>query len=136
MSKKLSILFGLLVLVSVSFSELVIVVHPNSPLAKISAKELKDIYRNKIKKWKFGGAIIRTSLKKGETHKAFCKTIKKSPSKLKRFWKKQVFTGKGAALKKFKSEKELINFIKDNELAIGYIDSASANDSIKVLPIK
>ncbi|MCJ8347181.1 substrate-binding domain-containing protein [bacterium] len=76
-----------LVLINVSQAELVLVVHKNFPKDSISKGDLKKIYVNKKKRWSHGGSIVRSVLKKGKTHKTFCKMIKKSPSKLKRFWK-------------------------------------------------
>ena len=117
-------------------AELVLIVHKDFPMDKISKKSLKKIYRNKMKKWKHGGSIVRSFLKKGKTHKVFCKVLKKSPSKLDRFWLKQVFTGKGAAPESFSNGKAMIAFIAENKNALGYVDSSIDTSNVKIISLK
>lgn len=133
MKKFLSIVLVCIFTSSFTYADLVVVVHQSSPLTAITASDLKKIYANKLGKWEHGGAIVRTVLKKGSTYKSFCKKIKKSSSKLKRFWKKQVFTGKGPALKVFSSENKLLEFVETKEGAIGFVDSSSDTSKVKVL---
>lgn len=136
MKNLLNIFLVLQILLSCSFAGVVIVVHKDFPVDSISANDLKKIYSNKMQNWPHGGSIVRTLLKKGTAHKEFCKIIKKSNSKLKRFWKKQVFTGKGSAPKSFSSDSEMLAFIAENEKAIGYVDSSTDVSSVRVLTLK
>ncbi|MCO4783345.1 MAG: hypothetical protein KC646_13550 [Candidatus Cloacimonetes bacterium] len=136
MNNILKVFLLLSVFVGSNFAGAVIIVHKNFPADSISASDLKKIYANKMGQWAHGGTIIRTLLKKGKAHKDFCKRVKKSNSKLKRFWKKQVFTGKGSAPKTFKSDANMIAFIASNEKALGYVDEATDVSGVKVLTIK
>ncbi|PCJ21308.1 MAG: hypothetical protein COB02_01610 [Candidatus Cloacimonadota bacterium] len=131
---KTILIFNLLI--NLSFSELVLIVHKDFPIEKISPKLLKKIYANKIKIWPHGGSIIRTVLRKGKTHKSFCKVLNQTPSYLKRFWKKQVFTGRGPSLKRFISAQDLIIYISTHKNAIGYADSSINNKLIKKITLK
>lgn len=136
MKNLFKILLALNVLLSTNFAGAVIIVHKDFPVDSISKNDLKKIYSNKMKKWNHGGGIIRTILKKGKAHSDFCKKVGKSSSKLKRFWKKQVFTGKGSALKKFGSDADMVAFVAGNKKAIGYVDSKTEVSSVKVLTLK
>ena len=135
MKKLLYILLSLSLFVVSTQAELVVIVNKDFPSNSIKKSDLKKIYANKMKTWSHGGTIVRSVLKKGKTHKSFCKVIKKSSSKLKRFWKKQVFTGKGSALKSFGSESDLVSFIASNKDALGYVDSSTDTSQVKVLSL-
>lgn len=130
------IILSFALLIGTTHSELILIVHKDFPLSSISKKDLKKIYRNKKKKWDHGDPIVRSFLKSGKTHKTFCKTLKKSPSKLDRFWLKQVFTGKGAAPEMFSSQKDMIAFIAKNKNALGYVDSSIDTSKVKIISLK
>jgi len=61
------------------------------------------------------------------------KVTGKDGAQLKAYWAKLVFTGKAQPLKELASDAEVKKFVAGNPAAIGYIDKASADDSVKVV---
>ncbi len=114
---------------------IVIITHKDVAESAISKSDLKNIYLGK--KSKLGGKKVTIiTLKSGDTHKSFLKQyVSKTESQFKKYWKKQVFTGKGKTPKSFKKESDLVAHVAKTKGAIGYISSSSSNDSVKVLTI-
>ncbi|PCJ21318.1 MAG: hypothetical protein COB02_01665 [Candidatus Cloacimonadota bacterium] len=131
---KIILLFSLLA--PTNFANLILIVHKDFPINSISKNDLKRIYSNKMKIWSHGGSVVRVLLKRGRIHKKFCKLIKNSPSNLRRFWKKQIFTGRGLAPKSFISQKDIVEFVSSNRSAIAYVDSSTDIDSVKAIELK
>lgn len=114
-------------LFSSTSSELII---GNTNNTKLTITELKMIYLGKISRWDNGDKIILTILENGPIHESFMKNClhKKSRSFI-LYWKQRMFTGRGVMPHIFKTEEELLHFIKENKGAIGYI-SDSLKDSL------
>jgi ABC-type phosphate transport system substrate-binding protein len=103
----------------------------------ISDKDLKAFYLNKSKSWSDGSAVTLAVLEGGATHDAFLDThIGKNDKSFASFWKRIVFTGKGAAPKAFASEAELVAFVARTPGAIGYVDAGAAGDGAKQLAVQ
>ncbi|QTA91099.1 cobaltochelatase CobT-related protein [Desulfonema magnum] len=95
------------------------------------------IYLGDRTRWDSGGKIRVVMLRGGPTHERFTKDIVgTTPAKLRRFWKKIVFTGTGTPPKIFKKETDLVKFISNTEGAIGYIDASVSPVNVKVIAVR
>jgi ABC-type phosphate transport system substrate-binding protein len=65
--------------------------------------------------------------------KFYSAVTKKSESQLKSYWSGLVFTGKGQPLPSLAGDADVIARVAAEADAIGYVDAASVNDSVKVL---
>ena len=123
--------------VAVFGQELAVIVNPSTDVSSLTRSKLKNIYLGKKSSWGDGSAINFSILNSGPVHTAFLKTyVKKSPSQFSTFWKKAVFTGTGTPPKQLNNEKAMLDFVANNPGAIGYIDKANINDSVKEINIK
>lgn len=61
------------------------------------------------------------------------KVTGKDGAQLKAYWAKLVFTGKAQPLKEGASDAEVKKFVAGNPTAIGYIDKAAVDGSVKVV---
>jgi len=117
-------------------SEVIIIVNKNVGLDTVTPSTISNIYFGNMTKWPDGQSIHVVMLKKGKTHEAFVnKIIQSTPSKLKSYWKKVVFTGVGTRPKIFKKENDLVNYISETNGTIGYIDNSISHDTVKVVQI-
>ena len=118
----------------VSAAEVVLVSNKNVPADSISKDMVKDIFLGKKTTWDNGQKIKFVVLKGSDTHKAFLKAyIKKTPSQFERYWRTQVFTGKGKPPRKFKSEAGLLDYVAGSEGAIGYVSTGANAGSVKII---
>lgn len=65
--------------------------------------------------------------------KFYSAVANKSEAQLKSYWSGLVFTGKGQPLSSVADDAAVVAKVAGNASAIGYVDSAAVNDSVKVL---
>ncbi len=63
----------------------------------------------------------------------YTKATGKEGAQLKAYWAKLVFTGKAQPLKELANDAEVKKFVANNPNAIGYIDKAAVDGSVKVV---
>lgn len=117
--------------------EVALIVHPDNPVTSISRAEAKNIFLGKKASWE-DDKTIRLFLQSGTSvHDDFLrKVMKKSPQQYLIFWKKKLFLGTGIPPMELQGDTEMKRFVAAEKKAIGYIDAASADDSVKILTLK
>ena len=102
-----------------------------------SKDDIKNIFLGKIVKWEDGTKINIAVLKKeNELHKTFAKDYtQKTTSQFEKWWRQMVFTGKGTLPKTFESQETLVEYVKENGGAIGYVDNADITGEIKIIAV-
>ncbi len=116
--------------------DILIIAHPDVQSDSLEFTTVADIYKDRKTKWDNGDTIRVVMLKKGATHDTFVRDIVgTTPAKLKKLWKKVVFTGAGTPPKILKKEADLIEFVAETEGAIGYIDSSTSHEGVKEISI-
>lgn len=114
-------------------AEIAVIVHPNHALSELSEKEVKSIFLGKNRAFSNGEIAVPIMLK-GDIKDKFTKSyLKKRPNQLTAYWSKLVFTGGGQPPKEVDSSSEMIELIGNNQNMIGFIDSGSINDTVKVV---
>ncbi len=123
-------------------AEYAVVVHKESKVKRLSAAELKKIFRGELLTWPAGmdgseGEKIKvTAQRGGKGHKAFLKEIvDMSPREFALYWKRITFTGSGTPVKILKNNEKVKAFIRQNPEAIGYIDAAAMDDTVKKIVV-
>ena len=115
-------------LTALAQAEVAVIVNPGAAAAP-SQSDVGNIFLGKDKSMK------------GVDHKDWSATkekfygavTNKSESQLKSYWSGLVFTGKGQPLPSVAGDAEVIAKVATEADAIGYVDAASVNDSVKVL---
>jgi ABC-type phosphate transport system substrate-binding protein len=120
-----------------SASDFVIIAHQGIAETELSSGEIKDIFMGRIVKWKNGAKIMIAVLNESDMHAAFVKkTLERSPSQFRNLWKQMVFTGKGKFPNTFKTEEELIEYVRKTEGATGYATKGKTLNGVKVFKIE
>ncbi len=119
---------------SVAMAEVAVIVHPSNSDA-ISQGDISKIYLGKIKKFPGGKQALPLDKSEGEALRVqfLDKVVKKSEQQMKSYWSRLIFTGKGVPPKILSSDAEIVETVSRNPDAIGYVDSSSVNDSVKVI---
>ncbi len=122
--------------VAQSKADVLVICNKNIPETKITKKEIKEIFTGK--KRKIGATKIHFVLYDDPVvHKTFLKKyVDKTPMQFERYWKLQLFTGKGASYKKFKTAEKLLEYIASHDGAIGYIDTNTSLMNVITLEIQ
>ncbi|MDQ2042934.1 phosphate ABC transporter substrate-binding protein [Pseudoalteromonas sp. 20-92] len=131
--KKL-ILASALTLCSISASAEVAVIVNASNTSNLDADTIKKIYLGKSKSFDNGTKVNPVNQNGNSVADEFNdKVVGKSSSQLNAYWSKLVFTGKGTPPEKLDNDQAVLDFVAANNDAIGYVDSAKVNDSVKVV---
>ncbi len=138
-ARKLVLMAVLLFAATATYAdEVVLIVNPANDLSEISLKDAKKIYLGKSKFFSSGEKVIPVDQsEKSEVKGVFYEVIiGKSKSKLKKYWSKRIFTGKGTPPKVLKDDTAVLEWIAEQPLGLGYVFKSSVNDSVKVLNLK
>ncbi len=133
--KKLSLIFAASLLASpLALAEVVVIGNPSGP-DSISANEVRDLYLNRSKALPNGQSAKPFELPEGNATRAefHSKVTGRNDAQLKAFWSQQVFTGRGQPPAEAASASGMKAQVASTPGAIGYIDSADVDDSVKVI---
>lgn len=117
-----------------SFAEISVIVN-NANADALNAKLIKRIYLGKIKTFPSGDKVTVLTLKDDapatETFRQ--NALKKSNSQFKSYWSKLAFTGNGTPPKEVASATDMVNAVKADPSAIGFVDSSAVTGDVKVI---
>ncbi len=133
--KKLSLLFAASLLASpLVLADVVVIGHPAGP-DSISTNEVRDLYLNRSKALPNGQSAKPFELPEGSATRAefHDKVTGRNDAQLKAFWSQQVFTGRGQPPAEAGSASGMKAQVASTPGAIGYIDSAEVDGSVKVI---
>lgn len=117
-------------------AEAVFIAHPDTAAASLSKDQLKSILLGTQTKWDGGGVIKLAVLAEGPTHESVISTFTgRTADQFDKYWKKQVFTGKGIMPDQFKTDADIVAFVARTPGAFGYADSAAAT-GVKVIAVQ
>jgi ABC-type phosphate transport system substrate-binding protein len=112
------------------------VTNPSGP-DSLDRNDVKNILLGNKTKWDAGGLIKLAVLTEGATHDAVLQEFTaRSADQFDKYWKKQVFTGKGVSPDAFKTDADLVAFVAKTPGAFGYISDGPTPAGVKVVTIK
>lgn len=119
---------------TVAFAGVSVIVNPANNNA-IAESEISRLFLGKSGKFTDGSAAIAVNGPKSNATRAEFekKALNKSAKQVKAYWSKLMFSGKGKPPAELGSSAEMLKFIADNANAIGYVDSASVDSTVKVI---
>lgn len=130
MKTSLRILSGaaLLGMISMAQAEVAVIVNPGAAKAP-SQSDVANIFLGKDKSMK--GVDLKDWTPAKESF--YSAVTNKNESQLKSYWSGLVFTGKGQPMPSVADDAAVVARVAAEADAIGYVDSAAVNDSVKVL---
>jgi ABC-type phosphate transport system substrate-binding protein len=136
MKSIISIILLSLALSQVCHADVAVVVNTANGSA-ISDKDISRLFLGKLKKFSGGDSATPVSSKAGTAARVEFeeKVLKKSASQIKAYWSKRVFSGKGKPPTEEADDAAVLAFVAANAGAIGYVDAASVDASVKVVKI-
>lgn len=118
------------------FADFSVIVHPSN-ISELSPKDIQRVFLRKLKSFPNGVAAKPIDLPiKSEIRQAFgLKLLKRNEQKIRSFWARQIFTGKGIPPKELSTEEIVKKFVANNKGAIGYINTKSIDQTVKSIYI-
>ncbi|MES2260922.1 MAG: hypothetical protein V4724_20580 [Pseudomonadota bacterium] len=110
-------------------AETVVIVSAKNPATRMFSEQASQFFLGKSTMFtpidQAEGSSIRNDF--------YQKVTDKDPAQVKAHWSKLVFTGKAQPPKEYKTGAEVRKAVADDPKAIGYIDKANVDDSVKVI---
>lgn len=137
--KKLVMLTSLLFLLSSFTANAAISVVVNKAnTAEIDDKTVQRIFLGKEKKFSNGNVAVPINLTTNNAERSAFdeQVLGRSSSQVSAYWSKLVFTGKGVPPTEAANNEAVLAAVEADANAIGYIDSASVTDAVRVIATK
>lgn len=101
-----------------------VIINRANPARSISRQDLSAIFTRRVRRWPNGTQVLPADLAPGSrVRQRFSRAIHgKSVAYVIRYWHRLIFSGRGVPPPDFSSEKALIEYVKENPGAIGYVD--------------
>jgi ABC-type phosphate transport system substrate-binding protein len=114
-----------------------VIVNQSNTVSSLTAKEISDYFLKKETKWTNGDAVVPVDLSaKSSVREDFSSNIHgKSVSAIKSYWQQYVFAGKGTPPIEKNTDAEVVDFVKRNTGAIGYVSANADVSGVKVLTV-
>ncbi|MBF0382316.1 MAG: phosphate ABC transporter substrate-binding protein [Magnetococcales bacterium] len=115
-------------------AELVVITSSENENLSLTKKEIKKLFLGKKKKIK-GVRLVPVDQTNGtkDQKKFIKKVLNKTPKKLKAYWARKIFSGKGTPPQHMKDALAVKEWIKNNPQAIGYIDDSDVENSLHIV---
>jgi ABC-type phosphate transport system substrate-binding protein len=116
-----------------AFADLVVIVNPRNPTATLTAQQVALIYLGRSGSFPAGGQATPIDLKEGMPlrDEFYTKVTEKNPGQVKAYWSKQLFSGAGTPPREMGSPADVKRAVAADPTAIGYVDRASLDASVK-----
>jgi len=116
-------------------ADFVVVVSAKNSLSNLTSDQVSDIFLGKVSNFPAGGAALPVDLVEGAPlrDEFYSKVMSKTPTQVKVYWSKMVFTGKGQPPKEVSDSTTVKKMVAENPNAIGYIDKSAVDSSVKVV---
>lgn len=117
-----------------AFAEVVVIVHPGSATSSLNAQQVQQIFLGSTTAFPDGTSAVPVEVKAGALRDEFlAKVMDKSAGQVKAVWSRIVFSGKGQPPREFNDAAGVKAFVAATPGAIGYIDKASLDGSVKAI---
>ncbi len=130
-----SALLALVFIAGGSWGEVAVVVNQEVEIKPLDQGDLRDFFlgkRSLIVDVQQADIVIQDN---DEKQDRFVKQfVGITSAQFRTYWKKMVFTGQGKAPTIRANDKEVVEYIKSHRDAVGYIDTSSPHEGVRVLP--
>ena len=132
------ILFSMLTLAVARAAEpgsLVVVVHPQSGVDKLSKDEIIDIFLGRYRKLPSGKVALPIDVAETSAERArfYELLVKKSPSEMSSYWARLVFSGQTSPPFQVPDAKTALELVQSSPNAIAYVDRSAVTANVKVV---
>jgi ABC-type phosphate transport system substrate-binding protein len=124
--------FALLALPAVA-ADMVVIVSAKSPVSALRQDQVADIFLGRTGHFPDGGeaVAIDQGLASPLRNEFYARVAAKSPTVLKVYWSKMIFTGRGKPPRELPNSATVRQQVADNPALIGYIERALLDASVR-----
>ena len=116
-------------------ADLVVIVNPANPMKSMTKDQVADLYLGRARTFASGEyALVFDHARGAALRDRFFKDLTgMSPAQVNAYWSRLMFTGQVLPPQPLPDDKAVVEIVKRNPGAIGYVDSASIDASVRVV---
>jgi ABC-type phosphate transport system substrate-binding protein len=104
----------------------IVVVNKDNPTTSLDPKTVEKMFFKKWKRWDDDVLVVPVNQVNSDVREAFTKGInKKDVSAIMKYWQRMIFSGRDVPPPEFGSDAEVLEFVKAERGAIGYVSSST-----------
>ena len=112
-----------------------IVVHPSND-ESITRAELSKIFLKRLRTWKNGQPVEPVDQGPGPVREEFSLFVHgRSSVAVEIYWRRMVYSGRAAPPRQAAGDREVVEFVRANPGAVGYVSGAADLEGVRVLEI-
>jgi ABC-type phosphate transport system substrate-binding protein len=115
--------------------EMVVIVSAHNPVAALRADQVADIFLGEATRFPDGAEVqaLDQALNTPARNEFYEKVASRTPALMKAYWTKRIFTGRGQPPRELSGSAAVRKAVAENPGAIGYIDRAAVDASVRVV---
>jgi len=115
----------------------IVVVNRDNRTESLDSKTVERMFFKKWKRWDGDEIVVPVNQVNSEVREAFTKGIhKKDVSAILKYWQRMIFSGRDVPPPELQNDTEVLEFVKANRGAIGYVSSSTRLiEGVRELPI-
>ena len=115
-----------------------IIVNPANRVSSVGRGFLSNVYLKKVATWGNDWTVRPVQLsRRFPLREQFTREIlKKSPSQLRSYWNRQIFSGKAVPPLEFETQEDVIRYVLANKGAIGYVAAGVNPRGAKIVKLE
>jgi len=134
---RLLLLVGLLSPGLAAAADFVLIVNPANNAGAVSKVELKRYYLRTLTTWPGGEPVKPIDLPKGNPLRAAfaAGVMERSISALDQYWTQSIFSGRAVPPPEKKTDREVVEFVREHAGAVGYVSAGTSLDGVKKVTV-
>jgi ABC-type phosphate transport system substrate-binding protein len=114
-----------------------VLVHRTNPTTSVTRAQLGQMFLKKVTRWP-SGAVVTPVEPADEALKArfYARVTGKSAGALKAYWKQLIFSGRDVPPLERQGDKAVVEFVRGNTGAIGFVAAGTPTGDAKVISVK
>lgn len=132
-------IWGLLIIIisaiSVTAEEVTVIVNLNNPVNKLSSREISDIFLARRRVFPSGDAVtVLEHVRNSPLRESFFHLLNRMTLKqVNAYWARLQFSGEVQPPESLPDSASIIDVVRKNPAAIGYVDAMSVDKSVKIV---
>lgn len=128
----LPLLFSLSLMAQESIA---VIVNPKSGLESLAQKEVINLFLGRQKRLKDGLTVSPVDLPQSDPtiSRFYQLLVKKNVAEISAYWARLYFSGQAQPPRKGESTEDVLNFVANNQGAIGYVETSKVDKRVKVV---
>ncbi|NJD08371.1 MAG: hypothetical protein FIA97_18025 [Methylococcaceae bacterium] len=125
----------LLLLHSAANADVAVIVNPRNPLDAMTSKQVQDVFMGRTRSFANDRVALPIDQSSPLRAEFYRRLTGRSLEQINAYWARILFTGQASPPLQVPDDAAMLKTIRDNEGAIGYIDKAHLDGSVRVLLI-